>query len=177
MGKLIYIGAVLAAIVLIILIAINFNNQEITKMQLKSNAFENNGIIPGKYTADGENVNPNLEINNAPENAQSLVLIIDDPDAPAGDWVHWILFNIPADTALIEEDKIPYGAVQGMNDFENNNYGGPSPPRGTHRYFFKLYALDSNLDLQEGATKQEVEDAMQGHIIGKAQLIGLYSRS
>jgi Raf kinase inhibitor-like YbhB/YbcL family protein len=144
-------------------------------MELKS-VFEENGQIPVKYTCDGEDVNPPLNISGVPENAQSLVLIVDDPDAPAGTWTHWIIWNIPAHTARIEEHSAPTGTVQGMNDFQKNEYGGPCPPSGTHRYRFKLYALDGRLSLPEGATKAQVEQLMEGHILGQTVLTGVYSR-
>jgi len=145
-------------------------------MELKS-IFNNNENIPEKYTCDGENVNPPLKIIDAPENSQSLLLIVDDPDAPAGTWVHWILFNIPANINEIAENSVAEGAVQGQNDFGKAEYGGPCPPSGVHRYFFKIYALDTILDLTNKATKQDVENAMQGHVLDSAELVGLYSRS
>lgn len=147
--------------------------------ELKSSAFRNNEPIPGRYTCDGEDVNPLLEIKNAPENAKSLVLIVDDPDATGGvTWDHWLLFNIDPRTQYIAEGSVPSGALQGKNSWGRANYGGPCPPRGakTHRYMFKLYALDTQLDLPEGASKQEIEKAMEGHIIDRATLIGLYQR-
>jgi len=147
--------------------------QEGGSVKLTSTAFENNGYIPKKFTADGENVNPSIEISNIPEGTQSLALIVDDPDAPMGTWVHWVVFNIPV-TSRIEENSIP--GKQGVNDFGMQDYGGPSPPSGTHRYFFKIYALDTELDLPEGITKQDLEEAMQGHILSQTELIGLYSR-
>lgn len=145
-------------------------------MKITSSAFENNTKIPGKYTCDGENVNPPLSIFDVPLNAKSLVLIVDDPDAPSKTWVHWVLYDIDARTREIKENSIPSGVTQGMTDFGNINYGGPCPPLGTHRYFFKLYALDTNLSFPKGVTKQEVERAMQNHILSKAELIGLYGR-
>lgn len=143
-------------------------------MQIKS-IFKNNEKIPVKYTCDGENINPPLEILDIPKNAKTLVLIIDDPDAPAGIWVHWILFNIPI-INKIPENSIPSEAILGMNDFKKLKYGGPCPPSGTHRYFFKLYALDTKLNLPGGSKKSEIEKAMQNHILAKAELIGLYQR-
>ncbi|MCI0619823.1 YbhB/YbcL family Raf kinase inhibitor-like protein [Candidatus Wolfebacteria bacterium] len=143
---------------------------------LKSPAFAHNGVIPAKYTCDGEDVSPPLAWENIPEGIRFLVLIMDDPDAPRGTWVHWIVFNIPPDTARIEEGKEPEG-VSGNNSWLTLGYGGPCPPEGVHRYFFKLYALDTMLDLSEGATKAEVEAAMTGHILAETTLIGLYERS
>ena len=147
-------------------------------MDIKSAAFENNGKIPAKYTCDGEDVNPRLEISNIPVGIKSLVLIMDDPDAlkPAGKvWDHWVVFNIPPETTLIEEGKEPQG-IQGITSFGRLGYGGPCPPDTEHRYFFKLYALDSKLTLSEGATKQEVEEAMKEHVIEQIELIGKYER-
>lgn len=120
-------------------------------------------------------MNPPLNITGIPEGTVSLVLIMDDPDAPMGTWDHWILWNI-APATQIEENSVPEGAVQGVNSWRRNDYGGPCPPSGTHRYFFKLYALDTMLDLELAAGKRRVETAMKGHILGEAQLIGLYQK-
>lgn len=147
-------------------------------MELTSSAFENNGMIPSQYTCDGDNISPPLELMQVPEEAKSLVLIMDDPDAvkPAGKiWDHWVVFNIPVDIYEIEEGKEPSG-VLGINSFGNKGYGGACPPDGEHSYIFKLYALDIELDLKEGATKEEVEELMKDHIIETADLIGRYSR-
>ena len=143
-------------------------------MKLTSPEFENNKFIPNKFTCDGENINPALTIEGIPGNAGSLALIVDDPDAPMGTWVHWVVFDIPI-ISRIEENSIP--GKQGVTDFGRKGYGGPCPPSGTHRYFFKLYALDSALNLKEGITKSQLEKVMQGHILNKAELIGLYKRS
>lgn len=153
--------------------------KEVTKVsgiKISSPVFENNGYIPVKYTCDGMDINPPLLIDNVPEKAKSLALIVDDPDAPRGIWVHWVLWNIDPKTKEIKEDSVPKGASQGLNDFRKNDYGGPCPPSGTHRYFFKLYALDSILDLGSNSTKIDVEKAMKGHIIEQTQIIGLYKR-
>ncbi len=147
-----------------------------TIMKLESSAFENNGEIPKKYTCDGEDVSPPLAISEVPEDARSLALIVDDPDAPAGDWVHWVAFNIPASTASIGENSTPSG-VEGTTDFGRTGWGGPCPPSGTHRYFFKLYALDTQLELDSTTTKAELETAMTGHILDRAELMGKYKRS
>ena len=144
-------------------------------MELKS-VFEENGQIPAKYTCDAENVNPALDISGTPEGTQSLVLIVDDPDAPAGTWVHWVMYNIAPDTARIEENSVPANAMQGVNDFGTQAYGGPCPPSGTHRYRFKVYALDGRLSVPAGATKAGVEQAMEGHVLAQVMLTGLYSR-
>lgn len=143
-------------------------------MRLTSPAFENNGHIPKKFTCDGEDISPGLEISDVPDKTQSLALIVDDPDAPMGTWVHWVVFDIPV-ISRVEENSIP--GRQGRNDFGRKDYGGPCPPSGTHRYFFKLYALDKILNLSEGIIKQDLEKAMQGHILDKVELIGLYKRS
>lgn len=146
-------------------------------LSLTSAAFEHNGKIPAKFTCEGEDLNPPLEISQAPEGTVSFALVVDDPDAPRGNWDHWLIWNIPADQTVIEEGAMPEGTLAGANDFGRTSYGGPCPPAGgAHRYFFKLYALDALLNLKEGATKQQLEDAMEGHVIGKAELIGLFER-
>jgi Raf kinase inhibitor-like YbhB/YbcL family protein len=139
--------------------------------------FRHQEQIPAKYTCDGADVNPHLAIDNVPTSAKSLVLIVDDPDAPRGAWVHWVVWNISPDTQEIREHSVPAGASEGMNDFRKRNYGGPCPPSGTHRYFFKLYALDTLLTLGPGATKADVERAMKGHVLAQSELVGLYSRT
>lgn len=144
-------------------------------MNIVSTAFKHNGEIPQKYTCDGEDINPSLQISGFPPETRSLALIVDDPDAPAGTWVHWVVYDIPTDKSDIAENTVP--GKEGINDFKKQNYGGPCPPSGTHRYFFKAYALDQQLDLQEGITKQELLDAMQGHILAEAELIGTYARA
>lgn len=146
------------------------------ELTLKSPAFENNSRIPEKYTCDGEDINPPLEISGTPENAQSLVLIVDDPDAPMGTWVHWTVWNIDPKTAEISEDSVPKEAIQGLTDFGQPGYGGPCPPSGTHRYFFKLYALNIKLDLPKNSNKAAVEKAMREYILTQTELIGLYGR-
>jgi Raf kinase inhibitor-like YbhB/YbcL family protein len=144
-----------------------------TGMKLSSPAFGNNQSIPSKYTCQGEDINPQLVIEGIPEEAKSLALIVDDPDAPIGTWVHWVVFDMPL-FASIKENSIP--GKQGVNDFGKRNYGGPCPPSGTHRYFFKIYALDRELDLKEGIDKATLEKAMQNHILAQAELIGLYKK-
>ena len=154
----------------------NIEVEQMGELKLTSPAFKNNGKIPSKYTCDGDNVNPPLNIEGIPEKAKSLVLIVDDPDAPAGTWDHWLVWNIPI-TATIEENSVPEGAKQGLNDFKRHEYGGPCPPSGTHKYVFKLYALDTTLNMHNDSVKQDVENAMNnGHIIAQTKLIGLYSR-
>lgn len=145
-------------------------------MKILSPAFEANQIIPSKYTCDGENVNPPLQISDVPVNAKSLVLISDDPDAPMGTWVHWIVWNIAPDTKEIAEDSVPSGATEGITSFGSKGYGGPCPPSGTHRYFFKLYALDKMLDLPPSAKISDVEKAMAEHILDKSEIVGLYKK-
>jgi len=145
-------------------------------MNLESPVFSNNGNIPSKYSCRGENINPPLKISGVPQKAKSLVLIVDDPDAPRGTWVHWTVWNISPKTIEIQEDSVPEGAVEGMTDFGKPGYGGPCPPSGTHHYFFKLFALNTTLDISSSSRIQDLEKAMAGHILDKAQLIGLYSR-
>lgn len=156
--------------------SVSGEGKPMSKFSIASPAFSHNGMIPAKYTCDGADVNPPLSIGGVPEKAKSLALIVDDPDAPRGTWVHWVVWNIPAGTREIPEDSVPPGAVQGTNDFGTRKYGGPCPPSGTHRYFFKLYALDAPLALLPGATKAQVEKAMSGHLLGKAETVGLYRR-
>ncbi|MEK6733414.1 MAG: YbhB/YbcL family Raf kinase inhibitor-like protein [Candidatus Omnitrophota bacterium] len=142
-------------------------------MKLTSPEFENNSYMPKKFTCRGENVNPALVIENVPEGARRFALIVDDPDAPSGNWVHWVVFNMPV-VSRIEENSAP--GIQGVNDFGKNRYDGPCPPSGTHRYIFKIYALSTELDLQEGADKQTLENSMQGHILAWAELTGLFKK-
>lgn len=145
-------------------------------LTVSSPVFKNNGTIPSKYTCDGVNVNPPLFIEHVPAGAKSLALMVDDPDAPAGIWVHWVLWNIDLETREIRENSVPKGAQQGMNDFRKQPYSGPCPPSGTHRYFFRLYALDTVLTVSPDATKAVLEEAMKGHIIEQAYIVGLYKR-
>ncbi len=145
-------------------------------LKISSTAFKQSGWIPTKYTCDGEDVNPSLFIVNVPPTAKSLALIVDDPDAPAGTWVHWVVWNISPATKDIQENSLPQGAQEGINDFRKRSYGGPCPPPGTHRYFFKLYALDTMLTLGPNSTKAGLEQAMKGHVIAQTELVGLYKR-
>ena len=142
-------------------------------MKIKSPEFEDGQFIPSKFTCEGEDINPALIIEDLPKETKSLALIVDDPDAPVGIWVHWVVFDIPL-ISRIEENSIP--GKQGINNAGGMNYHGPCPPSGTHRYFFKIYALDTLLNLKEGLTKGQLEKAMQAHILDKAQLLGLYKR-
>ena len=151
------------------------------KFIITSPAFAEGGMIPRKYSCDGPDVSPPLSWAGVPEGSKTLALICDDPDAPAGTWVHWVLFNIPADEKGVPAEIAPdatlnNGALHGTNDFRRLGYGGPCPPRGTHRYYFKLYALDSELPLDAGAKKAQVEAAMAGHILAHTQLMGKYKR-
>jgi Raf kinase inhibitor-like YbhB/YbcL family protein len=154
-------------------------------MAIKSPAFLHNHPIPERYTCDGADVSPPLAWSGVPAEAKSLVLIVDDPDAPDPaapqmTYVHWVLYNIPPDVSGLEEgaatDALPSGAVTGINDWRNKNYGGPCPPTGRHRYFFKLYALDALLPHLKHPTKAAVESVIEGHILARAELIGLYRR-
>jgi len=138
--------------------------------------FADRGAIPPRYTCDGADDNPPLTIENVPAGAQSLALIVDDPDAPKKTWVHWVVWGIDPKAREIREGSLPKGAVQGTNDFGKRRYGGPCPPSGRHRYVFKLYALDKPVDPGPGATKARLEAAMKGRIIGRAQLVGVYQR-
>lgn len=152
------------------------NGAKKEKMKLSSSAFDNNQMIPKKYTCDGDDINPPLLISDVPQNAKSLVLIIDDPDAPQATWVHWTVFNISPKTVQIPENNVPPEAREGTTSFGKPGYGGPCPPSGIHHYYFKLYALDSSLNLDSSAKKEDIENAIQGHIIEQAELIGLYKR-
>jgi Raf kinase inhibitor-like YbhB/YbcL family protein len=150
-------------------------------MKITSPAFQNEGMIPSKYTCDGQDVSPALEWTGVPENTTGLVLIADDPDAPMGTWVHWVLFNIPPTvTGLPEgagaETIFSDGTQSGTSSFKRLGYGGPCPPSGTHRYYFKVYALDAKLDLASGASKQDVVRAMKGHVLAQGELMGRYKR-
>lgn len=145
-------------------------------MTISSSAFDNNGTIPQKYTCDGEDINPPVNFGEIPSEAKSLVLIVDDPDAPVGVWSHWLVWNIAPTVTSIEENIVPEGAVAGKNDFGNNNYGGPCPPSGTHRYRFKLFALDTELDIPENSKQKDVEAAVEGHVLAQAELVGTYER-
>lgn len=151
-------------------------------IELTSTAFQPGETIPRQYTGDGVDQSPPLRWSEPPSGAKSLALICDDPDAPRGTWVHWVLFNLPPQTRQLEEGvpttaMLGGGARQGKNDFGSIGYGGPAPPKGkAHRYFFKLYALDLVPDLRTGATKAQLEEAMRGHILAEGQLMGTYKR-
>jgi len=151
------------------------------EIKLTSPAFEEGGMIPEKHTCDGMDISPALAWTSGPEGTKTFALICDDPDAPMGTWVHWVLFNLPANVnelpeVIPPERELESGAKQGMSDFHKIGYGGPCPPGGTHRYFFKIYALDTEVDLEAGATKPDLLEAMEGHILAEGQLMGKYSR-
>lgn len=182
------IGIILLALVGLPIYQIKIQAQQVKrgegmmKLQIKSNAFEEGSNIPKKYTCDGADVSPPLSWTPPPAGTKSLALICDDPDAPVGTWVHWVLFGLSPDTVALPEGVpkqkiIQGGAKQGINDFRKIGYGGPCPPKGpAHRYFFKLYALDLEPNLSAGATKQELLKAIEEHIIAEGQLMGRYQR-
>jgi len=163
-----------------------FNNPVMSEkgeetMKIECSQFAEGGMIPAKYTCDGQDMSPPLTWKDAPSGTKSFALISDDPDAPMGTWVHWVIFNIPADATGLEENIPPHkehgnGMIQGSNSWPRIGYGGPCPPGGTHRYFFKLYALDIKIDLKPGVTKDQLFRAMAGHILAEAQLMGKYKR-
>jgi Raf kinase inhibitor-like YbhB/YbcL family protein len=149
--------------------------------ELTSTAFVHGESIPRKYSCDGEDISPPLAWSDPPAGTQSFALTFDDPDAPAGVWVHWLLFNIPADARALPDGvpadaELPDGSLNGVNSWRRMGYGGPCPPGGTHRYVFKLHALDTMLDLEAGASKKELLQAMEGHILAQAELMGPYTR-
>jgi hypothetical protein len=155
--------------------------EETMAIIITSPAFKEGGIIPAKYTCDGEDVSPPLNWQQIPQGTKSIALISDDPDAPIGTWVHWVMWNIPAEANGLPEGvpktaSLPDGSKQGITDFRRPGYGGPCPPSGTHRYFFKIYALDTMLNLPEKSTKHDLLAAMKGHILAEGSLMGKYSR-
>lgn len=156
-------------------------SQNAKDIKLTSTAFKEGELIPRQHTCDGVNVSPSLEWSGVPKSAKTIAIVADDPDAPSGTWVHWVLYDLPADNiGMVENlpatDELRAGGFQGKNDFGKIGYGGPCPPSGTHRYFFKIYALDSELSLKAGATKAEVEKSMEGHVVSQGQLMGTYRR-
>jgi len=151
------------------------------EINITSSAFEQGGLIPSKYTCDGANVSPPLKWDAVPEATQSIALICDDPDAPMGTWVHWVLYNLPQQTNQLHEkfpddETLPDGTRQGVSDFGKTGYGGPCPPSGTHRYYFKIYALDKKLLITPVADKAALLKAMKDHILAQGQLMGKYKR-
>jgi Raf kinase inhibitor-like YbhB/YbcL family protein len=151
------------------------------QLKLESTEFKEGEMIPARFTCDGENVSPRLRWSNVPAGTKSLALVAEDPDASSGSWVHWVMFNIPAEVTELAEKipsvkTLPNGSVSGANDFRKFGYGGPCPPSGTHRYFFRIYALDTTLSLEPGASKKQVLDAIRGHILSQGELMGKYRR-
>ena len=152
------------------------NNQLSHTMKITSPAFENNQFIPTKFTCDGENINPALEINNVPAKAKSLALIVDDPDSPSGTYVHWVMYNLNPQDKDLDENAVPPGALQSVNGAGQEKYTGPCPSSGTHHYRFKIYALDTDLNFSNPPDAKTLIIAMQGHVLDQAELIGLYKR-
>lgn len=155
--------------------------QDKVEIKLTSAAFKDGESIPRPYTCDGVNISPPLEWSGVPRTAKTIAIVCDDPDAPGGTWVHWVLYNLPADNiGLVENlpatESLKAGGFQGKNDFGKIGYGGPCPPSGTHRYFFRIYALDSELPVKAGATKAELMKAMDDHVVSQGQLMGTYRR-
>ena len=145
------------------------------KMKITSSAFQEGANIPSKFTCDGADTSPPLQIADVPSGAKRLALIVDDPDAPSGLFTHWMVWNISPQTGTVGEGSTPKG-IDGTNDFGKSGYGGPCPPSGTHRYYFKIFALDRELDLPSGAKRGQLDGAMKGHVIGQGELMGRYSR-
>jgi Raf kinase inhibitor-like YbhB/YbcL family protein len=150
-------------------------------MELTSTDIQEGGMIPIRFTCDGEDISPALQWSGVPENTKSFALICDDPDAPVGTWIHWVLFNIPGSVNNLDQgvnavESIENGGIHGINDFRSLGYGGPCPPNGSHRYFFRLYALDTLLDIEPGCTKADLMEAMQRHVLDQATLMARYSR-
>ena len=170
MQKAIIAGALAVALAAIVSFAAGG-----AKMKIISSAFQQGGNIPSKSSCDDANTNPSLQISDVPPEAKGLVLIVDDPDAPSGLFTHWAVWNISPQTSTIPEGSTPKG-VQGTNDFGKSGYGGPCPPSGTHRYYFKIFALDRELDLPSGAKRSQLDAAMKGHVIAQGELMGRYSR-
>jgi Raf kinase inhibitor-like YbhB/YbcL family protein len=152
-----------------------FDMNAASSISITSSSFQAGGDIPAKFTCDGTNVSPALQIGGVPNEAKSLVLIVDDPDAPRGLFTHWIIWNIDPKTTRVAENSAPAAGVQGTNDFGKRNYGGPCPPSGTHRYFFKIFALDTKLELKPNARRAELDAAMRGHVLAQGELMGRYS--
>jgi Raf kinase inhibitor-like YbhB/YbcL family protein len=144
-------------------------------LQVTSSAFKDGGDIPSKFSCDGANTSPPLQISDVPAGAKTLVLIVDDPDASSGLFTHWMAWNLSPQTGIVAEGSAP-GGVRGTNDFGKSGYGGPCPPSGSHRYYFRVFALDRKLDLSSGAKRSQLNAAMKGHVIGQGELVGRYSR-
>ena len=169
-------GFLLAIAVFSVSLAASQDSGKSIKLKVTSPAFENNKTIPSKYGCDGSNVNPAVKIENVPPEAKSLALVLDDKDAPRGTYVHWILWNIDPMVREIHENSVPEGAIQGTNDFKKNTYGGPCPPTRPHKYALIVYALDVRLNLEPKSGKADLEKALEGHIIARGQLMGVYKR-
>lgn len=152
-----------------------FNMNAASSISITSPAFQAGGDIPAKFTCNGTNISPELQISGVPSEAKSLVLIVDDPDAPNGLFNHWLVWNIDPKTTRVAEKSAPAAAVQGTNDFGKSNYGGPCPPSGTHRYFFKIFALDTKLESKPSAHRAKLDAAMRGHILAEGELMARYS--
>ena len=169
MPKVIVAGALVIALAIV-----SFASGGAT-MKITNSAFQEGGNIPSKFTCDGGDTSPPLQIAEVPSGAKSLALVVDDPDAPSGLFTHWIVWNISPQTNAIAEGSAPKG-VQGANDFGKSGYGGPCPPSGTHRYYFKIFALDRELDLLSGTKRNQLDAAMKGHVVAQGELMGRYSR-
>src|SRR5207253_5365420 len=161
---------------LAIFLGMTLNMNAASSISITSPSFQASGDIPAKFTCDGTNVSPELQIGGVPNEAKSLVLIVDDPDAPRGLFTHWIVWNIDPKTTRMAENSAPTAGVQGTNDFGKRNYGGPCPPSGTHRYFFKIFALDTKLELKPSARRAELDAAMRGHVLAAGGLMARYSQ-
>jgi Raf kinase inhibitor-like YbhB/YbcL family protein len=168
-------SAIIAAASVIFVAAIASHAAGGAKMKITSSAFQQGGEIPSKFSCDGANSSPPLQISDVPSGAKSLALIVDDPDAPSGLFTHWLVWNISPQTNAIAEGGAPKGS-QGTNDFGKSGYGGPCPPSGTHRYYFRVFALDQELNLPAGAKRSQLDAAMKGHVIAQGDLMGRYSR-
>jgi Raf kinase inhibitor-like YbhB/YbcL family protein len=163
------------AFIILLSVALARSTTAAPNVRLSSSAFSPGGKIPSQFTCKGANVNPQLEFHGIPPETKSLALVIDDPDAPSGLFTHWLLWNISPATSQISEKSVPSGALQGTNDFGKPGYGGPCPPSGTHRYFFRVMALDRTLDLRAGAERAEFDKAIAGHILAGGELMGRFS--
>lgn len=173
---------ILAALILIVpLFAQSKGKETVVNITLESSAFKEGELIPSKFTCDGANISPELNWSGIPADTKSIALICDDPDAPVGDWVHWVVYNIPTAIKELKENvppgkKFADGMTHGLNDFKQYGYGGPCPPSGVHRYYFKIYALDTILKLEPGATKKDLLKNMEKHILAEGRLMGKYKR-
>jgi Raf kinase inhibitor-like YbhB/YbcL family protein len=175
------IGVGFLLILTIPVICQKYPNKSLKPMKLRSNSFQQEDFIPARFTCDGSNDSPHLEWSDFPESTKCFALICDDPDAPSGTWVHWVVANIPVGIHHFDEHFVTgtsnsQGMIAGMNDFRNNEYGGPCPPGGTHRYFFRIFALDAVLGVKKGVTSKELQKLMEGHILATGILMGKYSR-